>query len=601
MDGPPSPAAPRLGARYAAGAALMLGGLYAVARFGMPNALWLAGATVAAAVPVFVWLCYVGRTRQAFRAGYFARGSLLRTVFGGWLLRVIGALVVATLAALGLLAKMGRGDPVDLALAAAAVIVLPLMLRPASRLAARNIAPGYAKAAALSGAAWLSAIALAALATALTLGEAVPAAWRATLSEGAVEGASALWRVMGDLATTLDDAETALAGIAHRIDPRLGAALLFALNLASFLAICWTLAALLLTGRDVRRALTPVGDGRGTGALALQAAVLTVFVAFLLLPGMAALERAAGARGVTDAVERISRLPREVERLGETYVAPGTLAALDGIDAEWRAGNAATVEALSREVDAAFDAARAQVDPFLDWYYTLTGEYVRTAALLTGRGEEVIARRMEGFLAGGPDGAALPQSVRAARAAMARDRAAREAAQADLLAQNEVTLAPEERPVVTEARAAPPADLTQLTEGMEARLTTRLGTAGAAMTAGGAVAALATRKLVAKGVVRTATKAVGRAAAGRAAGGGGGATAGAAAGAAAGSVIPGLGTAAGAVVGGIVGGIAAGLAVDAVLIEVEEYFGRAAFRAEIMAAIADSEAALRAELGLPEA
>lgn len=108
--------------------------------------------------------------------------------------------------------------------------------------------------------------------------------------------------------------------------------------------------------------------------------------------------------------------------------------------------------------------------------------------------------------------------------------------------------------------------------------TTAAQRAGASAVAGGVIAALVVKKLVAKGTLKLASKAFVKVVLTKAAGASGGAGVGAAIGAIVGSVGPVLGTAAGAAAGGVVGGLVVGVGADYLMLNLEEAWSREAFR-----------------------
>lgn len=124
----------------------------------------------------------------------------------------------------------------------------------------------------------------------------------------------------------------------------------------------------------------------------------------------------------------------------------------------------------------------------------------------------------------------------------------------------------------------------------------RVRGAGGAGLVASAVAARTVGKVVGKSAFKLATKAVVKLVLGRTAGALGGAAGGAATGAAIGSIIPGVGTVVGGIAGGVAGAIITGVAVDASLLALEEHISRDKYREEIVLAISEAHAELKAAL-----
>lgn len=568
--------------RYIVGVVLLLAGLYWLAGAHLQTAGHVALFIFVFAAPIFLFQSYIGAARQHHRNTRYVEGSLLHRLFGGWILRFLAALILATLTGISLTMKSTQADSADLVLAGGAVILLPLTFRLMWRGPAKQFR--YRMAHALQCSAIIVAVALAIVDSALATLNILPPQATHPFAAPAPETGSALYLRLSEIATIADEAEGALAGMAYQGSRNLWVVLatLLALNLFSFLGIAWILCALFLRPRHRLQALIPISNKNegSTEPLFLQTAFLTLFVLLFFLPITAWLESVAKSPSVTGTIETVKR---EVERLGDTYVAPGTLEALQALEEEWAAENAAVAATLSDQITVAFDQARSQVDPFLDWYYTLTAEIARTLELLTGQGEDVIQRNLEKILTDGPGGQALPEQIRQARAALAHNRATLELERDKILNANRVTLSENEHPVIVAEQVS----LIALLPGsLETQLFKRLGVSGT----GGAVttaATLTTKKLVAKGVFKPAVNALVKFAAAKGIGG-------AAAGAGLGTLFGPIGT----IVGGIFGGIVGALVVDKVLIELEELYGRDQFKSDILASIDEAETALRAELGL---
>ncbi|TNC51540.1 hypothetical protein FHG66_05080 [Rubellimicrobium rubrum] len=288
----------------------------------------------------------------------------------------------------------------------------------------------------------------------------------------------------------------------------------------------------------------------------------------------------------------------ETEQIGPMACRPGTLAGLDVIDRSLSDLLAQRRQAVEAGIDTGFDAVRARVPLFLDGYYSLTAEYLRTFHLVAGGAEDFLAKEMTRTLA--VDQAFVPfrQAVATLDAPLPPDAVA---ARDRLLADCGFLPADDTAWVVTARTPEPP--LIPAPDAEAIAFEVRIAAGGAGMVAGG-IAGTVTGKLLAKVLAKEAfglaAEAVGKVALGKVAGGLGGAATGAGAGALAGSVVPGLGTTVGAVVGGVLGGLAIGVAADYALLELEEAVSRPDFEAQILAAIDEAEAELRASLDPPQ-
>ncbi len=347
-----------------------------------------------------------------------------------------------------------------------------------------------------------------------------------------------------------------------------------------------------------RAELSRIAGSRAPGTIAAMAFVVTIVTAVhltLVAHAQAALAASSPAPPVAavpaptvadDVVQRIRRVTREIERIGGADYLPGTIAAADAIRARAAAIDAERRDEARAIVAAGFDGVRAKVPDFLDWYYSLGGEYVRIFKTLAGDGEAYFEERMAATL--GTDAAeeTIDRDLAAISGEAASARAQAAADLAGLLEANRVVLTARDVGVVVAQRVTDPsADL----RGTATSVEWRLGSAGATGATAGVVGALAVKKIAAKGIFRTAGKMAAKAAISKGAAGTGGAAMGALAGGAAGSVVPRVGTVIGAAIGGVLGAVGVTRSTDGVMLGIEEYFGRDDFEARIMAAIDEAE------------
>ncbi|PYE84301.1 hypothetical protein [Pseudoroseicyclus aestuarii] len=594
------------------------------ARAGTASALEAGLLAGVVAAPLWLTLAYLASVRRAHFLSLFEEGAPWRGWLSGWALRLVLAVPLALWAGATLLADaVGRGAlvTVDLGLAA---LAMPLGAWAATRMVGPALKPFARPAAAIWGGSLLAAVLLTALRLAVGVAALPGALSSAVAAQGSYHGPSALVAWITDAAAILSGAEAAAAGYAGRLGWGLPVTLWqAAAGFAYYLGLALIFGACLLRRAELRRLFGASADPvppplrRGQVALAGFIAVLALAV---LAEGLALGERAAGAAGPQVQLQAqapgapgaadlpalpgqegaVPRLPGparlrqaiEAERIADAFFAPGTTARLEALRAEVQAEIDAADAQLGEAMAAGFDAARGQVPAFLDWYYSLPAEYLRTGHLLIGDAEAYLQDRFtETVLAGGAFDAAQAQAAQAR--ALAAEAAARFEAQRAALLADPLNL-PEGASVQL---VAPPLGLPTLPEGAIA-LPERLALSGAGGLAGGALAgaigAKVMAKLSAKGTVKLAAQALAKLAGGKLVGGGGGAAAGALAGGTIGSVVPGAGTVVGAFVGGVIGGVTVSLGVDYLLLSLEEQLGRAEFEAQILDAIDEAEA----EVGL---
>ena len=310
---------------------------------------------------------------------------------------------------------------------------------------------------------------------------------------------------------------------------------------------------------------------------------------------------------VVDALPPVEQINGDVNCSGDSQIdadehrclyRQGTVEQIENARADASSVGAAA-DQLRGEVDAAF--ARLEndaVNEYLDWYYSLTGEYGRILMLLTGG-----TSRLEGYLTEKADEtfgrdqwfAGVNTGIERVFAADENARTAYEQAVRDILDRNRID---SQHAAVEVVLTESLEDILQPSFYRDFMPTAhRFGVAGAAGSAagagvGGIIAQKVTAKMLGKSVIKLAAKAPVKALASKVG-------AGALAGAATGTVVPVAGTAAGAFVG-IVVGIAGGVAIDGALLELEETLRREDFRHEIIAAIREARREFETQyLGAP--
>ena len=253
------------------------------------------------------------------------------------------------------------------------------------------------------------------------------------------------------------------------------------------------------------------------------------------------------------------------ERASETYLAglQPVLATIDGsLGRDIRSPLAAEID---RSIDAAFAPVYARIDDYLDFHYSLTGEYTAIVSTLSGQFTDSMQQRLF-------DTTTLDAALRRADTTIA--------------ARFDGVLATSLHKIKTSAQqnlALTDIDMRQLGEEglisvVQADALDRFGpdltiARTAVAVAGGAAVMRGTRRLGTRLARRFAAK-VGTKAAGRLAGGSSSAATGAGIGSALGPV--------GTVIGGAAGALAGWLATDAIIIELDEALHRDDFARELV-------------------
>jgi hypothetical protein len=409
--------------------------------------------------------------------------------------------------------------------------------------------------------------------------------------------ASATVGVLGEALALLSGIEAYALSVAASLGPWSPAVSVLALSLANwihFYALCLALSCLLIPraeyarmfGRLIESAeVPPVSKGR----IALISAVSAFFVCFLYVPAFLQLENVARVEQeiVRETVERIRGPDRE------WLVKEGTILKIEQLPLMLATGTEPALAEVRRAIDSGFATMEANVDAYLDWYFSLFAEYARLVALAQGNLEEVLADKLREHLETGEPFAELGTALEALKVTDESFRREFAQATAAIIRENRVENAPETG--FTLARDESLVEL--LRDGMDVFKVpipetdaARLRGAAGLVTAGVTGAVIA--KLTAKSLFKTLAKPI----TAKVLAGGIGATTGGVVGGALGSVIPVAGTAVGAGMGGLVGGLVAGGLMDLILLQFDEYLTKDNMRDEILAAIELARTELLASL-----
>lgn len=580
--------------------------------------LGFAGAVLVIAACQFLVLGYLSALRRAHEVLLFRQGVWWRGLAGGhWgrlALTLAAALWSGLCIALALVAAPWR----VLAGAALIALVLPLAARWCAARVVPAVVAGQAPRFIIRPA--IAVAGLAALAASAALPAMPGGLAQAVAGQMRYAGTSALLGQVVDAWALASGAGQSLRALGPG-----GALVALVLDASLWFGLAAALALMLVPARALARIVAPDGPAgvmalvwTGFGAVVLP---VTLLYAAASLEGRAqvVVAQATDALGPPPATGAGASLPApdarpglialvplpsdlrravEEERVGSLLCPPGTIAALDAFEARLSAVYAGRQARLEFAAAEGFAAMRANVPAFLDWYYSLGAEYLRTIHLLIGSGESYLQGQIDSHLNRGTPFAAATAEISAI--AGARDMAGEfDAARRAILADCRGDLPADDALVtVIGERASDSVALPVLADriGLEARLGLA-GFGGLAAGVGVAVLAKIGAKVAVGSLFKAAAAALAKIAGSKALTLLGGAGIGAVAGGAGGSVVPGAGTGIGAVVGGIVGGAAVMLGVDFTLIKLEEEISRAGFEAEIVAAIDATEAEFMAAIG----
>jgi hypothetical protein len=295
---------------------------------------------------------------------------------------------------------------------------------------------------------------------------------------------------------------------------------------------------------------------------------------------------------------------KNFEQIDDSLFKEGTIAKIDAARMEALKKVDVSFAVLGGQIDNAFFRLENNVDNYLDWYYSLLGEYSRIASMMVGDLEFYMKRKFKEYLL---EGDAFNEFENSLERAIAKHQEVLEGYKKiveKIMQENQVSpIDPSSYKIVQKTSIE--TILNRSIHDDFIAFEQRLVVSGGIGAVAGVVTTLVVSKILGKmtikAIFKLAAKALAKVMASKAAGSACGAAGGALIGGAIGSVIPGAGTVAGAAVGGVIGGLVVGVSVDKLILELEEHLNRDEFKKKILSAIEEARKELKTELKLSSA
>ncbi len=571
--------------------------------------IWLAVLFLILALPSGMFTLYLATLRRTHWLSMWEPDSFaVRWLSGPWL-RLIFGILVAFMSAFLLSLRLSVAGWIDLTLLVIsgvafglALIVFGKWLRSQYQPLYRQGRPLFWTAVIAAGLMCLLDPALRFLIGGYATYETLPEAIYAAQEQASWLGGSAVASLLAGLASIWVGFDAYVFGRLVE-DPGFGAwfGLLmsglfrFPLYFVAGLTIC----AFVLPSSEYQRIVLPVHPDEeiqpvSPERIAWASASTTIVIFFIYFPLVAVLETTVEQRPSMQAPEEA--VVQAVELISGQYYEVGTVEEINHLAISMIDESAEELALLDFTLENGFSMMRDNIDNYLDWYYSLPGEWARVANLLRGNAEEYLVQRLSEELLAGDPFAVFEKALEVAIPVETQRQEEFEELALALLDSRRVEIAHEEEVEVV-ARADQEALISLSAHSEFSTLESRLGVTIATSGISGILAAVATRQILsriaARGTIRAAAAALARLATIRAGAGGGGAAAGAAVGGTIGSVFPGVGTAIGAAIGGVVGGVSAGVGAEYLIIKLEELVSRENHHNELLAAIDEAEFEVR--------
>lgn len=610
--GSPRSRAVRFGALYLVKAAALVGLLFVLGRCvgslpaGAVAAVWAVLSAVSALGPTY--RSVVNRTikqRTYEGGGYLARRNNKRV------LRILAAFAVSAACVAGLVFEAPRWGVPEWCLVAAAVPVYLLVFLFARRFVDREYRPAFRTSKAIGLSTVLTGLLLCVAYLALCLAQPAASFDSAAAAFDAAArpfeaSPSALMREAGTFVALSDGLVAYGASKAAEISNAGYLTIEVVLSASAFFGVANLLGLCSLGWSELRRVFLPleapvpaqIADSAQAvdPAPAKPAPLLSAVASFVVLPVLLAtaflVADAVVARAEqTEEFTAVERFVRDQVGLavfvldGRYYDQAETEALLEETRVASESLSEEAAETLVPLINASFDARLANVDAYLDWYYSLPGDYERLVTMVTGTVEDFMREQFVANIEASIDDSALEDALQgyAERATALREETA------ERLEQLEITGLPAW--LFTEAVPLGDAFASDVLASSEGILSAgeRWGVSVGAAAGTGFVAKHLAEKAVAKPFFQKFVSKV--------AGKIGSRAVSTAVGAAAGTIAGPLGTAVGAVAG-----TAVGLGIDYGMVKFDEWQNRESYKEEIVQLIEEERSEMLAAVqGEPEA
>ncbi|MBS0298624.1 MAG: hypothetical protein JSR32_01615 [Proteobacteria bacterium] len=566
-------------------------------------------------LPMYGAAIYAVTIQRIHRASEFKKLGILHWLFTRRILAYIGWLLWSVVFSFLLLFYLGAADQQEWIVCFAAIPVFAVVYAIFYPIAVREYKPYIAVHKSLTWARWVTALAMAVFFV-FFADHADTSRQYASLTEAVVAESQKLEgmtnsililetnRVLGFIEGMK---RYALGGL-HSFDDVLYLAVIFLGSILFFYNVALGISSFMVPLAEYRRVFAPIQDSDEPPAVspwawAITSAFATFFVFFIYVPSTVYVDAWLRSNPETVAEIRAARQTavQTVEMIGDEYYKPGTAAQIEQAYLDSLSKMEASLGKLRETTGTGFQQMTDNVDAYLDWYYSLPGEYERIVALATGALETWMAEKLQNYLMQGNVFGPVQQSIEDVLHNNQQLRTEHMQKVERILADNRVERADDSqleivRHASLNALKEPPAHSVIVNLENRVLISGGIGTAGAIT---GAIAGKITAKVAGKGIIKLGAQALIKVTAGKAVSALGGAAAGAATGAALGSFIPGIGTAIGAAIGGIIGGITIGLTVEKLLLMLEEAFSREEFKLQILDAIEEERIEFEKFLNTP--
>lgn len=361
--------------------------------------------------PIFIGQAYSSTVGRIYRLHAFRDRGMIFHLLSGRILRLVFWLFWSVFAAYFLLVNFSTYHGWQWVPIILAVPVFWVYYKAISCLVAREMKPYLVADRAIRGARWLATATLVLISFVLlwqfgpqgsfpTLADAVDTQEKAI---GEVKGSDLVYWTYQVL-SLYEGAKTYLigAGLSGDMLKALFTALVG--DWVIYYSIFQMLSTALIPRAELRRVFAPLSDSEtppqiSPFRIAFVFAVGTLLGLFVYLQGIAYLERSLSENPqLSSARKRGEPLSVKVEQIGQFFYREGTHRQVEQLRATVAAANTLYRMELRKDAESAFRVMELNVDDYLDWYYSLGGEYSRLVNMLAGELENHMKEKLKEHL-----------------------------------------------------------------------------------------------------------------------------------------------------------------------------------------------------------
>ncbi|MEK7302301.1 MAG: hypothetical protein AAB073_04040, partial [Pseudomonadota bacterium] len=403
-----------------------LGFAYYFGRLIPDRQLWFALlVTFLFGLPIYFAAIYAVTIQRIYLSSQFQKLGILHWLFTRRILAYIGWLLWSVIFAFLLLFYLGSAEKQEWVIFFAAIPVFAVMYAMFFPIAAREYKPYIAVHKSLAWSRWVTSLVMAVFFIMFVSGSSESRQY-ASLAEAVamesqkLDGAthSILILETNRLLGFIEGLKRYALSNLYSLNGALYLGVVFLGSLLFFYNVALGISSFMVPLPEYRRVLGRIQDTDQPPpipplAWAITSAFTTFFIFFIYVPSAVYVD--AWLRSNPETINEIhasqQTVIQTVEMIGNEYYKPGTAGQIEQAYLDSLSQLEASIGKLRETTDTGFKQMADNVDDYLDWYYSLPGEYERIVALATGVLENWMAEKLQNYLMKGNAFGPVQQSI----------------------------------------------------------------------------------------------------------------------------------------------------------------------------------------------